>query len=205
MSCAAGPNPLLLGWYPVYEFDMRSDIVAGSYDASYTVNNSATAPSFTRVLYILKLNEFSVWCEFDDFTSNTAARVGVPASWIYDVAVTNLVVRVNNPGSGFPGANQSTIVNRTSATGRINFWPSNYSVGGDGLYNAIDTGYDTGNGYGSFQVFDTAPATPECIFAWNAWGINEYGIGSNASGQPDWTFTSNGAQFLNRLCRIYVK
>jgi hypothetical protein len=131
----------------------------------------------------------------------------VPASWIYDVAVTNLVVRVNNPGSGFPFANQSTIVNRTSATGRINFWPSNYSRA-DAGYDGVDTGYGADNGYGSFQVFDTVPATPECIFAWNNWGNAscDYGIGSRASTfDTDWTFAGNATTFQNRICRVYVK
>lgn len=204
MAAHCGQSPLAKGWSLIYQFTNFVDVGQFSYD----VNNSATAPAFTRILYQMKYNEYSVWCEMDDFTGGNASRVGVPLSWTYEVDVTNVTVWVNNPGTGFPGANQATIYNRGPVNGRINFWPSNYGTAADGLYNHDDDSYSAGDGYGSMQVFDTTAATPECIFAWNYWGGangGDAGIGSKATSHPDWTFTNNKGNFPASVCRIWVK
>lgn len=205
MGAHAGQRPESSGWNLIYQFTTFNDVTNFVYD----VDNSSTAPSFTRILYQMKYNEYSVWCEFDDFTSNTATRIGVPLTWTYEVDVTNMYVYYNNPGSGFPQANQSTIYNRGPVNGRINFWPSNYGTtgGNNSLYDHDDTGYSGGNGYGSFQIFDIDPATPECVFAWNYWGqaVDDVGIGSRSTSHPDWTFADTGPNYTDRLCRIWVK
>jgi len=205
MGAHAGKRPESSGWNLIYQLrNFRNmDVPTISYD----VDNSSSAPSFTRVLYQMMYNEYSVWCEFDDFTSNDATRIGIPLTWVYEVDVTNMYVWYNNPNSGFPGANQSTIYNRGPVNGRINFWPSNYSTE-DGIYNHDDDSYGTSNGYGSFQIFDIDPATPECVFAWNAWGFSDaddVGIGNRNTSHLDWTFADTGPNYTDRLCRIWVK
>lgn len=191
-------------WYQVYEWNAFNDV--GSF--TYTLNRSATAPAFTRILYIIKIDNHSVWIEFDDFTGGNASRIGVPLSWTYETNVTNMKVYYKYPGT-FPGCNTATQYNRTSfVTGRINFWPSDYSQNGENnsLYDSDDDGYSTSNGYGSFQIFDVSVSPSHCIFAWNQWGPNsDIGMGNKNSGHPDWTFTSNNSNFTTKLCKIYVK
>jgi hypothetical protein len=88
MAIVVGQSPETLGWFKVYEWTTFADVAS----FAYTINNSATAPSFTRILYQLVFDVYSVWCEVDDFTSNTANRTGVPLTWVWDSSVTNLKV-----------------------------------------------------------------------------------------------------------------
>lgn len=204
MGVFAGNRPESLGWYKVYEWTTFADVAS----FSYTIDRSATAPAFTRVLYQMCFNKYAVWCEMDDFTSGNALRVGVPLTWVYETNVNNLKVYVNQNATSYPDANTSTIYSRQSALGRINFWPSNYGpAGGNGsLYDHDDEGYDASNGYGSMQVFDMVPATPECIFAWNAWNVGgDFGIGNRSSSHLDWTFAYNQNSINPTFGRVYVK
>jgi len=203
MACFSGFRPSSLQWFLTYQFTKFVDVSTFSYD----VNNSLIAPSFTRIAYQMKYDQFSVWCELDDFSDNDVSKIGLPTNFVHEVNVTNMYVQVNNPNSGFPDANQTTIYNRGPVNGRINFWPSNYGTE-DATYNHDDNGYDTGNGYGSMQIFDTTPATPECIFAWNAWGLTnggDIGIGNQNTSHSDWTFKYNANNFKNKKCSIWVK
>jgi hypothetical protein len=204
MACFSGNRAESLGWYKVYEWSSFVDV--GTF--SYSTNNSSTAPSFSRILYQFAFGTYSVWCEMDDFTSNTASRVGVPLTWTYETDITNLKVYVSENALSFPGSNTATIYSRQSALGRINFWPSNYGTtgGNSSLYDHDDDGFDAGNGYGSMQIFDMVPTTPECIFAWNQWGTGDIGIGSRNTSHPDWTFASNLSSIIGpRLGKVYVK
>lgn len=193
-------------WYQVYEWTSFVDV--GSF--AYTLNRSATAPSFSRILYIFKIDEHQVAIEFDDFTGNSAGRVGVPLTETYETNVTNMIVKYKKPGT-FPGNVSNTQYNRLSAvTGRINFWPSNYGTTGenDSLYDSDDSGFSTSNGYGSFQFFDVSVSPSHCIFAWNAWppgASGDLGMGNNSGTHPDWTFAYNQSSFSYTLGRIYVK
>lgn len=203
MSIFAGPNPESLGWYKVYEWTQFNDVPTFIYD----VNNSSTAPVFSRVLYQLVFGAYSVWCEFDDFTSGDATRVGVPLSWVYDVNITNLRVAYSANSVGYPQSAAGTISNRSAATGKINYWSSNYGVGPDSSYNENDSGYGSTNGFGSFQVFDTTVSPAVCVFAWNDWGAGgNFGFGNNTSNNNiDWTFNSNRANVPPKLGRAFVK
>jgi hypothetical protein len=201
MAVIAGQSPESLGWFKVYEWTTFNDVPT----FAYTVNNSASAPAFTRILYQLVFGVYSVWCEVDDFTTNTASRVGVPLTWVYDTTVANGKVYYSANSSGFPGTNTSTIANRSFATGRLNFWPSNYSVGADGLYDSTDIGATTANQYGSMQIFDTTTTPHYCIFAWNSWGGGEFGFGNRSTSHPDWTFAANASTVPPKLGRVYVK
>jgi hypothetical protein len=200
----AGQNPESAGWFKVYEWTTFNDVAT----FAYTVNNSATAPAFTRILYQLLFDVYSVWCEVDDFTSNTVNRTGVPLTWTYNSSVTNGKVYYSANSSGFPTANASTISNRTFATGKLNFWPSDYSGSPDVIFNDNDSGSSAGNGYGSMQVFDTTVSPAVCIFAWNQWINNtagDFGFGNRSTTDTDWTFASNGASIPPKLGRVFVK
>ncbi len=191
MGVFAGQNANSQGWFLVYQWRGTPD----NSSLAYEVDNSGSAPSFTRVLYTMAYGKFHVWCEFDDFTSSTATRTGLPTGWTYEVDVTNMNVYVNNPEQGFPGATQSAIKDRKGVTGRLNFWPSNYgaSGGNSSLYDHDDAGYSTSDGYGSMQIFSLAESTPETVFAYNRWGYSpaDIGMGSRDTGHPDWTFAQN--------------
>ena len=206
MSCFAGNRPESMKWYKVYEWTTFADVAS----FAYTIDNSATTPTFTRILYQMCLGNYAVWCEMDDFTSGNALRVGVPLTWFYETDVNNLKVYVNGNSSSYPGASPSTIYSRESVLGRINFWPSNYDTtgGNSALYDHDDDVYSTSNGYGCMQVFDMIPTTPECIFAWNAWGLTnggDLGMGNRSVSHPDWTFAYNLNSIGPRFARVYVK
>ena len=206
MGTFGGPTPHT-NWYKVYQWSTWNDVSTFSYD----LDNSTSAPSFTRILYIFAVGNSSVWIEMDDFTSNTANRTGVPLTWTYEVDVTNLVAKFKK--DTFTGADNSTIYNRFNGVdGRINFWPSNYSPTGetDSLYDSDDSGYGASNGFGSMQFFDTSQSPSHCIFSWSAWGFNNtYGIGNRSTSHPDWTFAYNGATILaegnKSLGQVWVK
>lgn len=193
-------------WYQVYEWTSFVDVPS----FAYTLDRSSTAPSFSRILYIFKIDEHQVAIEFDDFTSNTANRVGVPLTWTYETNVTNMLVRYKKPGA-FPGNSSATQYNRLSAvTGRINFWPSDYGTTGENssLYDSDDSGFGTSNGFGSFQFFDVSVSPSHCMFAWNAWPpaySGDLGMGNRNTSHPDWTFAYNQSNFSYTLGRIYVK
>lgn len=201
MAVIAGQSPESLGWFKVYEWTTFNDTPT----FAYTVNNSATAPAFTRVLYQLVFGVYSAWCEVDDFTSNTANRTGVPLTWVYDTTVTNGKVYYSANSTGYPGTNTLTVSNRSFATGKINFWPSDYSTGADGLYNETDINATTTNGWGSMQIFDTTVSPVACIFAWNNWGGGEFGFGNRSTSHPDWTFAANASTVPPKLGRVFVK
>ena len=190
----------------MYEWDSFVDVPAFSYN----IDNSSTAPSFSRIRYIFATNNHHVSIEIDDFTSNTANRIGVPLSWVYEVDVNNMVVRYNKPGE-FPGNVSNTQYNRLQPVqGKINFWPSNYSPPGenDSKYDSDDSGYNAANGHGSFQFFDTSVTPSQCIFAWNHWGYDptdSFGMGNFNGTHPDWTFSYVGGQFSFRFGQIFVK
>lgn len=202
MSTHAGQRAESLGWYKVYEWTNFADVSA----FSYITDNSSTAPTFTRVLYQIMYNEHSVWVEFDDFTGGIANRTGVPLTWTYNSVITNLNVYYSSNSTSFPLANASTIYNRSVATGRINFWPSDYGTLTNAVFDDTDTGFSAGNGYGSFQIFDTTVSPPTCIVAWNQWGGGDFGFGAPSSNTNlDWTFSGNSATIKPKLGRVYVK
>lgn len=190
MGVNGGPRPEA-SWFKVYEWNQWLDVSS----FTYTINNSLIAPAFTKLLYIFRIGKYSVWIELDDFTSGDATKTGVPLNYVYETNVTNLKAKYTY--TDFPGSNLTTLYNRFEGVlGRINFWPSNYATLGenDSLYDSDDSGYNTANGYGSFQFFDISQSPSQCIFAWNAWnnfGGGDLGIGNKNSGNPDWTFTSN--------------
>lgn len=172
--------------------------------AAYNINNTSTGAntiatgSFSRVGYYLELggsvnpaapNGF-VYASFDaNGFAVDASKLGVPNQVKFQQTVSNLNVVSNHPG----------ITNVTgSASGNIEFWPSNYSQpntnGVPGASNANfdngDGGANTGAGHGSMQIFNGT----QTLFGYNAWGNgprdSELGIGNAPGVNTDWTFNS---------------
>ena len=92
MSVHAGQRPESLGWQLMLVETAFGD------GPNYAVDNTGSAPtSFSRILYQLQIGERAVWCELDDFTSNTIGRIGIPTvgGWSYNSNVTNMNVFYN--------------------------------------------------------------------------------------------------------------
>ena len=78
------------------------------------------------------------------------------------------------------------------------------------MYDHDDSGFAASQGYGSFQIHDTTPSTPECVFAWNHWGQGvgdaDWGMGNRSSSHPDWTFANNESSTIyGKRLRVWVK
>ena len=109
----------------VYSLDIPN---APDYDAtavSYSVDNSAEIPPFSRVAYYLELQKPDqslqyLWVSMDAF-STQANKLGVPtfdSGVIYQQIVTNMNIFCN-----VAGVTTGTDIQ----TGNIEFWPYNYS------------------------------------------------------------------------------
>jgi hypothetical protein len=209
MGVFAGPSTNA-GWALIYRWSPNGNDVP----ITYQVNNSATARTFSKILYIVNYintsgTTYRVWAEVEDFTGSQVNRVGPPESWVYEQNVNITRYYYNTNAVNFPGALSNTITSSASpVTGRINFWPSNYGTtgGNNSLYDYDDDGYNTSNGYGSFQLFDMTNSG-KCIFAWNAWNQSggDFGLGNSSGTHPDWTFAFNGNNFPNSYCEVYVR
>ena len=202
MAGSAGPKPEHIGWYKIYEWD---DFTRG---ITYLVDNSSTAPSFTRVLHILKMDEYSVFAEYDDWTGNTATKLAIPSNSTiaYETDVTNLTVRYKI--HSFPGANSSTIEDCTNVNGRIEMWYGNYGTsGGDSNVYDYNDAPSLSSSYGCYQVFRTDTTPPRTIFAWNDHSDSNFdiGMGNRNTSHPDWTFAGGVSSYSNNPMQVLVK
>merc|ERR1712156_657009 len=116
--------------------------------------------------------------------------------------VTNM-----NVASSIPALNAEGI------TGNIEFWPTNYGTHNQkGVSGASNSVYDLGDersgggNYGSMQVHSSELGGT--IFAINRWNLNhavDIGIGNSPSGNPDWTFRTNGKSYSTKRLEVLVK
>jgi hypothetical protein len=180
----------------------------------YSIDNSLTTPTgYTRVAYYLELGvtghpEFTqyAYASFDvrpEFAN--ANELGIPSNGpngsgqVFKLAVTNMHVYTN--------ANATTGIFATG--GNLEFWPSNYGQGANGVFDYDDDGFNNGNGHGSFQIHNGGLA--QTLIAYNAWGDirdSELGVGTQigGSGNPDWTFaTGNNDNFDIQTLQIFVQ
>ncbi|MEO1173401.1 MAG: hypothetical protein AAFX94_15310 [Myxococcota bacterium] len=186
------------GYALVYGLEIPS---GGEYNTAasipWNIDATTTISSFSRIAYVLELDGTYVWVEMDDFTSGDVSRVGIPADWIFDTAVSNLSILSN-------ASNLLEIVN--GSLGSVEFWPNNYSPGLNGVFDFDDDVGPTDDGFGSMQIH----YGNDTLFAFNRWSVdsaNDVGIGTRPSGtlgSPDWTDARNAAQFVQRRLRVYV-
>ena len=203
----------------LYRLDIPNDLRLGStLTAPYAVDNSAliTRP-FDRVAYYLELQANPgqplswVYVSCNPF-SPVPKLLGVPsvaAGGIFHQPITNLNVSAS-AGSGVATGSGLGV-------GNLEFWGWNYTQGNTyGVPGASDSTYDSGdaivtNGtYGSMQMF----LAGQTLFAYNAWGAysadtgtqssDDLGIGTQAAGQPDWTFAANCFRYSYKCLYVLV-
>jgi hypothetical protein len=164
-------------------------------DVPYDVDDLASVDGFDRVAYRLLLDDEEVWVEMDAFTAD-ATRLGVPMDWVFDVAVSNVVVRSL-------AQNQATIA--TASPGSLEFWSDCYEEGPDGAFDSDDERTGGTDCYGSMQVH----VEGETVLAFNRFaqgeGNYDLGIGVSSGANPDWTFASNSQSFDTRRLEVYVR
>jgi len=209
LSCACNPGFLgdncdvdLGEWSLVYSLDIPNVVNwedAAAVNSAYAADHSTNTDGFTRVAYLLTLDDAYVWTAMDAFTANKA-QLGVPVDWVFDVAVTNLDV----------ASNSDAVVDVTGATdGRLEFWHYSYNTGADGTYDYRDVwASGTPDFYGSMQVHRTNAQTT--LWAYNGWSRNvltasDLGIGKRPTSFPDWTLAANAAAYTTKNLRVYVK
>jgi hypothetical protein len=213
-SNAAVPASEKGGLSEVYRLEIPDDSAGwNTKSIPYSVNNSASTPTgYTRVAYYVELGSTAdpslnryMYSSFDVIPDlDTANELGVPSlgpngsGKVIKSAVSNMRVFTNaNATSG------------TFATGgNIEFWPSNYGNGANGVFDYDDDGFSLSDGHGSMQIHNGGLA--QTLFSYNAWGAardSELGVGTQVggSGNPDWTFaTGNNDAFDIQTLQVFV-
>lgn len=193
----------------VYDLDLAKLGPAPAYAAD--AHATLTRP-FDRVAYLVELADAAgearfVYVSMDAFTTELA-QVGVPtaasgARFQQDVA--NLTVISNVKG---------LVTGARLKGGSIEFWPHNYGpANAVAVPGASDAAWDYGDqpsdprdGYGSMQVHNHE--AKQTLFALNNWKAGagaDLGIGSQPSGNPDWTFAANAGTYAAKRLRVLVR
>ena len=192
----------------VYDLDLSK---LGA-DIHWTLDNrDKIHGAFDRIAYCLELENSTgqfqdVYVSMDAFTGSLD-KIGVPtlqSGAHFQQDVTNMTV-ISDVKDLVTGTNL--------AGGNIEFWPNNYSPDNSAnVPNASASAYDFGDqpndpddGYGSMQVHNHD--AKQTVFAINHWREGEradIGIGSAATGNPDWTFAANAGQYKAKRLRILV-
>ncbi|HEY1123486.1 MAG TPA: hypothetical protein VGE67_17855, partial [Haloferula sp.] len=208
--------PQAAGYQLVHSLDVPA--VQGSYNTTaipYSVDNSSNwaTGSFSRIAYYLELAGSTnptrpngyVFVSFDRPEALINGKLlGIPSNGpngtrvATNATVTNMTVVSNIPGiqngSGLAG-------------GRLEFWPSGYTTGINGVYDYDDAGWNGTSGHGSMQIHNAAAG--QTLLAYSDWGGNtpgspsEIGAGPNqGAGHPDWTFSDSGNSYTTRLLQV---
>nr|HPM81869.1 autotransporter-associated beta strand repeat-containing protein [Candidatus Anammoximicrobium sp.] len=211
--------PEAAGYNLVYELPIPNGCSFGS-GVPYSVDNTAVIPdgSFSRVGYYLELQQGAnprqwVYTSFDAAPFATQAnKLGVPNAtsgilYHYDAAgslpgqVRNMNVYSNVPALVGPDRTGVT-------TGNVEFWSTNYGrTNIYGVPGASDSTYDFGDqdspgSHGSMQIHDYGLGKTLLSFgAFNA-GSGTLAIGSQSSGEPDWTFNYNVASYSVKTLQV---
>ncbi len=177
-----------------------------------TDNSASVGSSFRRVAYYLELIKLDgtlqyLWASMDAFTNNAAA-LGLPT--LLSGAVLQKQVSGLTVDSSVAG-----VTTGSNYVGNLEFWPSGYdAVNSAGVPGASDSALDFGDrpaagNYGCMQVHNTTLG--KTLFAVNNWGGNnntantlDVGIGSQPSGNPDWTAAANAATYTVRTLQVLV-
>jgi sialate O-acetylesterase len=214
-ACRGGELPDFLNSLAVNkEYQLVYDLDLGKLGSnfSYDVDQSANAPAFDRIGYLIELTtaggeERKLFVSMDAFTQDIK-KIGIPtgasgARFQIPVKGLDVFTTVNGIAAG------TGIV-----TGNIEFWPNNYATDNSAkVAGASDTLYDTGDkmvppdvGYGSMQIHHTtAKQTLFAINHWNAGSGADIGIGNSEGQTRDWTFTSNAGTYSSKRLRIFVR
>lgn len=211
--CAAAA----VGFTPVLQLTLPERAGWLDKELPYTLDRrTEVGPNFDRVGYCLELNgpdgPQRVWTAMEPF-SKDARNLGIPtkAGQVTRQRVDDLEVASNVPD----------VTTGLGQTGYLEMWPNTYiERSSTQVANTSPITYDvddspTTGAYGSFQVSQVGSTRPSNVAAKTVFGINSFtqaadvplsiGIGTNPSGQPDWTFAGNAARYTQRKLTAYVR
>lgn len=207
-------TPLARGYRTVYRVDIPEAPAYGDSPVDYAINDSKEiAGPFDRIAYCLELQKPGeavqyVFVSMDAFTKDTA-RIGVPtvaSGGIFQQDVQRLAVASNVDG---------VPTGEDLGTGNLEFWPHSYGPrNARSIPGASDTAFDFGDGdlrpgstgYGSMQIH--LPSRQATLIAFNRWNSGvpcDIGLGNRPTGNPDWTFAANAAQYTLRRLTVLVR
>lgn len=191
----------------MYELDIPSN---GNFSSlasiNYAVNNAAQTVNYTRVAYMLQLDNQWVWVSMDKFNT-TNAQLSLPfagSGIVWQQIVTNMNVY---------SSTNAAVTNTIGANGNIEIWPHCYNTTGNltGI-GGSNTTYDfndvigSANCHGSFQIHNYGQQ--ETIFGYSSFTNNNtdaLGIGNNTGNtHPDWTFMANAGNYTVKKLWILV-
>jgi propanediol utilization protein len=192
----------------LYQLDLPTN---GSFNnlaaITYSIDNSSQSLNYTRVAYLLQLDNKWVWVSMNKFNT-TNAQLGLPfnnSGIVFQQTVSAMNV--------YSSANAG-VTNTTGINGNIEIWPDCYGqglglagIGGNsGTYDFNDDRNAGSNCYGSFQFHNYN--SQQTIFAYNSFlnGNNDdLGIGNNTgNGHPDWTYMYNASTYSVKKLWILV-
>lgn len=205
--------PEMNGFGIVYQLVIPANCDFARQAPEYTVNNSAKTDPFQQIAYLLELQKDGediqyAFASMDAFTGDID-RIAVPTADSgarFLQKVSKLTVRSN-----VDGIKEVT----DSDGGNIEFWPGNYGpANAENIPGASDALWDFGDavadkipGYGCMQIHNWKDQ--QTVFAFNRWngGTIDIGIGNSTADKRtrDWTFTSNGGDYLMRRLTVFVK
>jgi hypothetical protein len=212
----------LLGYSQLYELNIPNSFNFQTGGVPYTTDNTGTIlyDSYSRVAYYFEVQRNAshpegagprewVWASFDvwDQDAQFPSKIGVPNSGT-GIVENGTVVNNMNVESNAPG-----ITTGTGQTGLLEFWASNYNPNGGGQYGSSDTlwdwkdsGGDSSSGYGSMQIANiTNSGSEHMLFGFNNFrGSGAMGIGTQSTGEPDWTFGPNASTYDVKNIEIWV-
>jgi sialate O-acetylesterase len=196
-----------------YEVLLEIDLSKLSANVTYDMDKRKDfTGEFDRIAYFLQIQkpnsafEF-VYVSMDAFTKDLG-KIGIPSvdtKAVFQQKVTNMTVLSNV---------KAITTGENLATGNIEFWPNNYNPANSaGIPDASAGIYDFGDqpaepvaGYGSMQVHNYA--AKQTIFAINQWAAGnnaDIGIGNSTGNTQDWTFTTAGNQYANKILKVLVR
>jgi concanavalin A-like lectin/glucanase superfamily protein/surface protein with Ig-like domain/type IX secretion system substrate protein len=202
--------PEAAGFGLLYQLDIP-DVAGWTTGVPYAVDNSAlTGLNFSKVAYLLQLDNKWVWVSMDAFTTNLV-ELGLPQqsqvghSFSKQQNVNNLSVVASS--------NSGLATRQNVATGNIEIWNYNYAPqNASNVPNADPNNYDWGDtnfgssNYSSFQVHDHG--AQQVLLAYNRWGradVSDIGINNNTgNAHKDYTFMSNAGNYSVKKLYVFV-
>lgn len=198
----------------VYSLSIPNAATFNTASIPYTTDNSSAIGrgSFDRVAYYMELQPIAggpaqwVYASMNAFT-DSAQRIGVPnrSGSFFQQPVSSVNVATNvagiTTGTGLSGYN-------------IEFWRTNYAAGNSAsVANASTSTFDWGDvpsngGYGSMQIHHNSGSKP--LFSYSRWGggsvgNSDIGLGTSSTGNPDYTFRANSADFSIKLLQVLAR
>ncbi|WBQ05897.1 sialate O-acetylesterase [Kribbella sp. CA-293567] len=217
-AAATSCDSSAVGFVPVLQLDLPERAGYLNTTPPYSLDRTAEiGANFDRVGYCVELDGPDgpqwVWTAMEPFSAE-AGRIGLPTrpGELVRQRVGDLDVRSNVAG----------VTNGTGQTGYLEMWPNQYQESASTqVANASPITFDVDDnptsplGYGSFQVAQIGADRPSSLAAKQVFAINTFaesdagmlslGIGTNPSGQPDWTFANNANRYSQRRFTAFVR